>query len=149
MRNQVKNQFQNPAKYILILVLGSLAQLIVLYSIFSFFHCHSHNSDAPEAVITVGEYRISLSQFRTAYELDPSFPNIRKGKAALAEYAEVLADKQLCARLAREENLTDSLPLQRQMTQVRRKAIIQALFQKTIVPKVNISEAELREAFRK
>jgi hypothetical protein len=109
--------------------------------------CQNKPTLDQNTALIVDDKAISLNTFRDYYELDPAFPNYRKGEAGLKEYAELVGDKILAAKLARQEDILDNIPYKRAIAYERKKAIIREFYLKEVAEKIQIDEKELRKAY--
>jgi hypothetical protein len=100
-------------------------------------------------VIIVADQNLSLNSFRTAYELDPSFPSYKTGVQGLTEFAEIQVDKFLAARLADKEGLFEKSPYHELWDYKNKTATIRAYYTNLIKDKLFVTEQEMRSAFRK
>ncbi len=114
-----------------------------------FIGCEKSPDLDETTILIVDDEKVSIDKFRDIYELDPAFPGYRKGEAGLKEYLEVLIDKFLAEELAEQEGIFDDVAYRRRLDYERKKAIIQAFYQKEISNKVTVTERELRDAYHK
>lgn len=143
------------AKWFLALYLSSSilrllfsALLAVLATVVS-TACDNQQSPDEQATLRVDGETVSLEQFRNRYELDPAFPGVKHGVAGLREYAETLADEILSLKLARREGVVEEPRFQRYLSYCRQRAMVQALYRQEVADQIEISETELRAAYRK
>jgi len=125
----------------------------VLFFIFLFafiltfiIYCNNKFSLDENTVLIVGNERISLETLRMYYELDPAFPGFRKGSVGLGEYADVIIDKILSEKLARQEGILDSMFFRQRLTFKRNESIVKKFYEKKIKNQIYISEDEIRNA---
>lgn len=123
--------------------------LLFFLFIFLLISCQKSPNLDQTTILIVDEEKVSIDRFRDIYELDPAFPGYRKGEPGLKEYLEVIIDKYLAEKLARQEGILDSLSYQRRLNFERQKSIIQAFYRKEISNKIQVSEDELRDAYYK
>ncbi len=123
--------------------------LIICFSSFFLFllSCTSDKNSDQDIILKVGQSKISVKDFRKSYELDPSFPGIRKGTAGLREFAEKIVDKILCEKLAQEDGVVDSIPFKQRLKFKRNETIIKLFYEDEVKSKVHVSETEIKNAF--
>jgi hypothetical protein len=115
--------------------------LIVLFS------CEKEKNSPENTILIVDNEKITLDDFRNFYELDPNFPAFQKGSEGLTEYAEEIADKILCQRLAEKEQVLDSRPFKQRLQFKKNESIIKLFYNDKVKNQVHVSESDIRNAF--
>ncbi|RMH97360.1 MAG: hypothetical protein D6681_12040 [Calditrichaeota bacterium] len=109
--------------------------------------CEKEESPSPEVVAEVNGKAITLPEFRRFYELDPNFGLDSTGYPALLDELHKLIDHYLAYEEARRTGLLrDSLFIRAQRWE-HLQATLRQLYREEVDRRVQISEAELREAF--
>jgi len=111
----------------------------------------SCQSDKPEdqTVIAVADRYLSLNEFRTAYELDPSFPSYKTGLEGLIEFADIQVDKLLSARMAEKDGLFEHSPYHELLAYKEQTATIRAYYSDLIHDRLQVTKQEIISAFKK
>ncbi len=100
-------------------------------------------------ILIVDDEKISLTEFRNFYQLNPTFPGYKKGTSGVKEYVEKLTDRVLAEKLAKQEELFEQEPYKSIHQYLKKEEIIKAFYQKEIEDQIEVTEDELREAFKK
>lgn len=122
-----------------------LTGLVLLSGIF----CQKRSVSQEKVVVRVGKRFVTLKEFRNLYESDPAFPGYQKGPRGLEEYAEKIVAQALAEKLAAQAGLLEKPEFKRLLDYERNQEIIRLFYRKQVAQKARVSEAELREAFRK
>jgi len=99
-------------------------------------------------IARLGDEIITIHELRMAYELDPSFPSIRKGCDGLRDYLEEMMDKRLAYKQAKADRLFDESSFNRYCENQIRRSVVQDYYQTQVAQKIEIRDDELRRAFR-
>jgi len=99
-------------------------------------------------IARLGDEIITIQELRMAYELDPSFPSIRKGKDGLRDYLEEMLDKRLAYKRAQVDRLFDESLFSRYCESQIRRAVVRDYYQTHVAQKIKVRDDELRRAFR-
>jgi len=136
-------------KYFIKIRLISIVIFFFAFTLTIVIYCKDKFSLDKNTVLIVGDERISLETLRSYYELDPAFPGFRKGSEGLYEYVDIITDKILSEKLARQEGILDSIPFKRHLAYKRKELIIKQFYKEKIENRIDISEDEVRNAFLK
>jgi hypothetical protein len=123
--------------------------LLILLGSLKFISCQEEHSLDNNVILDVEDTRIDLRDFRFIYESDPSFPGYKRGYDGLLEYAETLSDQILAHKLAKEEGIFKTDPLKKYLRYAELEKTIRAFYNQEVGNKIRITDAELREAYKK
>lgn len=123
--------------------------ILISSFIMSFISCVKENRLDNQTVFIVGKERISLNTFRDFYELDPTFPGYHKGVDGLSEYVDLIIDKILSRKLAKQESIFDSIFYKNRLTYERKKSTIELFYKAKVKNKIQVSEKEIQNTFKK
>ena len=127
----------------------SIRQIFLILVIPLLFIIGCHKEKPPVYVAKVGNSYITLSEFKQSYEFNPYLDRVNPPDSAkkLLLYS-MIAEKMLAQEEAQHlgkarERLNDLVD------EYRREAMIEAFWKQIIIPKVKVSEEELRQAYKK
>ena len=102
-----------------------------------------------DIVAQVADQKITTQDFLLSYELFAHVPSQKSGQAAKQEQLEKLVQHKLFALQAKQLGMDKDTSLQKYLDWYRKKAAVRELYRQEVAAKVQISDAELRQAFIK
>lgn len=114
--------------------------------------CHFYCSRSPsddETIANVGGRKITVKKFREDFELAPKYVRSKKGTEAARQHLEAMIEKELLVLEAERRNLDKDEKIQTRLKWVERTTVRDQFYKERIREKVEITDAELREAFVK
>lgn len=102
---------------------------------------------APSVIARAGDSMISADEFRERFELNPRLLQFKDREEAKVRFLGSLLAEKLLSFAAEEQSL--SLPVRSQafLEQIQREAVIEEFYNVEIAAKIEVTEAELREAY--
>ncbi|GAB4366676.1 MAG: hypothetical protein Kow0042_06720 [Calditrichia bacterium] len=125
--------------------------VILLIGLMILIQCRDQKrSDVREEVLaTVDGQSLTLEAFRSFYEVDPNFAVDSVGYRALLEELHKCIDHLRAERMAEKEGVFRQPAFQKAVAWEKNQAMLRQLYREVVEGRVEISEAELREAFQK
>jgi len=102
-----------------------------------------------EIVAKVGDRKITREDFEFHVELFPKYGQGKSGLEAAREQLDALIETKLVALEARRRGMDRDPKFQARIGWVRKRAVLRELYKDVVRDKVQISDAELRDAFIK
>jgi len=102
-----------------------------------------------KTVARVGDREITRHDFEMAMELYPEYPRGLTGIDAVRAQLDKMIEKKLVAIEGQRRGVTQEGTFRKRLAWVEREAVIAELYREVVKNKVQIGEAELREAFVK
>jgi len=113
-----------------------------------FFSLNCSQKNQSSVVASVGDKKITLSEFRDMYQFNPSLAGIKSDVAAKRLLLQSLIAEKLLATAAVTHGLADQPKTKAWFEEFKREALIEKLWQDSIFSKIQISQNELLEAYR-
>ncbi len=127
---------------------AALLGLLSAFLLAGFFSSCRRQTPPEDWVAQVGNTYITLNEFRTFYETDPNFALDSLGLPALYGELHTLIDQYLAVKQAQNDGLANDPILRRAIRWERKQAMLRALYRQTIGSKIQITEEDLRRAYR-
>ncbi|MDZ7374403.1 MAG: peptidylprolyl isomerase [candidate division KSB1 bacterium] len=121
---------------------------VVLVALLLTWGCSRDRMD-PDALAKVDHEQIRRDEFIRSILLMPRYDPRRKGVSAIRQHLNSLVENKLLARYARQQGLDRDPRIQKRMKWIEQNAMVEQLFREVVQKKVQVTEAELREAFVK
>ena len=96
---------------------------------------------------TVGDRKISVNEFRTRFEFTPRIYRYGSPIATKKYFLSSMIAEKLLSQIGRDMKLDTSFQIASLIQQREKEAVIETLFEKEIDDKLEISEAELKQAY--
>jgi len=121
--------------------------LILNIFLFSLFNCSK--SDKENIIAQVGHLQISEHEFRQRFELNPRLKQFRNIEEAKIKFLGSLLAEKLFALEAQNSKLKQPTQLSAFLLQIERETTIEELYNLKIASKINISDEEIRDTYKK
>lgn len=101
----------------------------------------------PVVVATVGKRAITADEFRDRFELNPRLLQYQNPEYAKVPFLGALIAEKLLALKAEQQHLVPPARTLAFLEQIKREATIEAFYRQEIADRIEVSEAELRQAY--
>lgn len=130
------------------LVSRQVRWVLVLAAVLAAVGCSRQRMD-PDALARVDHEQIHRDEFIRSILLMPRYDPRRKGTEAIRQHLNSLVENKLVARYARQKGLDKDRRIQKRLKWIEQNAMVEQLFREVVQKNVQVTEAELREAFVK
>lgn len=101
----------------------------------------------PAVVATVGKLAITAEEFRDRFELNPRLLQYQNPEYAKVPFLGALIAEKLLALEAEQQHLAPPARTLAFLEQIKREATIEAFHRREVAARIEVSEAELRQAY--
>ncbi len=120
----------------------------LLPTIFMAFSCSRQQTPAP-VVARAGGIEISVQELEESFFLRPKFSPKKKGRQALAEHLQGFFGYKWLAQEGEKSGFAKAERIKKRLQWTEEKAMREQLFKEVVSQQVQVTEAELRQAFAK
>lgn len=109
----------------------------------------SKKDEKKDIIAVVNDHTISINHFRLFYELDPNFGIDSSGYPALRDELHKYINQIKACEKAKRNGLLNDPVFVRAINWEHRQAMLRQLFRDVVLDEIEVSEKELRQAYRK
>ena len=126
-----------------------IKHIFLIFGLFALLIWGCTKEKPPVYVAKVGHSYISLTEFKLRYEFNPYLERINPPDSAKHLLLNTLIAEKMLAQEEEQDPGKSKERLENLVEEYNREAMIEAFWKQVIIPKVNVNEQELRQAYKK